>query len=201
MYPHNGYFFTFDVMKLLLTLTLLLSLSTRTIEERKMVWYYNSGGIKTETLFTDEWLVKSFKQFNEDGTVLLEVEYDSVFSKYNYLDKTDPAWEFNKRIGTMPVGQVSGNTLYRGQQCVVHYICFSNTGQQFDNSFQKNMPLEFVVGSPNLLTSFSRGLTKFKPGQYGFLYIPSYLGYGDVQMGNVPPNSDLYYFIQVLPQK
>lgn len=188
-------------MKALITLVLLISFSTQAVEDRKMVWYYKDGTLKTETHFTPTWLVNSFKHNNADGSLFFEVDYDSIFDKHNYLDITDPAWELKKKIGTMPLGGGQGDFVRRGKRYKVHYICFSKTGEQFDNSFKRNMPLDFVIGAPGMLLSFSRGLTEFKPGQYGFLYLPSYLAYGDEQVANVPPNSDLYYFIQVLPQE
>lgn len=56
--------------------------------------------------------------------------------------------------------------------------------------------LEFDMRS--IITGWQEGLTYFREGGKGKLFIPSKLGYGSQQVGNIPANSILIFDIYLL---
>ena len=53
-----------------------------------------------------------------------------------------------------------------------------------------------------LIAGFKEGMLKMKEGDVATLYIPSHLGYGEQGAGSglIPPNADLIFKIEILPQ-
>ena len=54
-----------------------------------------------------------------------------------------------------------------------------------------------TLGLPDVITGFRNGLLKLKNGGKITLYIPPSLGYGNRQVGNIPPNSILIFKIEL----
>ena len=84
----------------------------------------------------------------------------------------------------------------------VHYTGRLVDGTVFDDTRAKGKPAEFAVSK--LIRGLADGLGFLKPGGRAVFYIPPSLGYGNMQVGNIPPFSGLIFdveLIEVLPPK
>lgn len=82
----------------------------------------------------------------------------------------------------------------------VHYTGRLVDGTVFDDTRAKGKPAEFAVSK--LIRGLIDGLGFIQPGGRAVLYIPPSLGYGNMQVGNIPPFSGLIFdveLIEVLP--
>jgi FKBP-type peptidyl-prolyl cis-trans isomerase FkpA len=76
---------------------------------------------------------------------------------------------------------------------VVDYKGSLLNGTVFDESTNA---VEFQLNG--LITGFQIAVSLLKPGGEGIFYIPSQLGYGDQQVGDIPPNSILIFEIELV---
>jgi FKBP-type peptidyl-prolyl cis-trans isomerase len=70
------------------------------------------------------------------------------------------------------------------------------SGKIFDSSFQRGEPVDFTLGK--LIPAWIEALQRMRPGDEWTLYVPPALGYGDRDLGEIPPNSVLVFRIQLL---
>ena len=85
-----------------------------------------------------------------------------------------------------------------GDYVKVNYVGRLLNGKEFDRS-DPNDPFVFQIGYRQVILGWDKGISLFKVGSKGTLYVPSHLGYGRAGAGKViPPNSDLIFEIEVL---
>ncbi len=99
-----------------------------------------------------------------------------------------------------------GAEVAKGQKVSVNYTGKLLNGKMFDSNTDPSkghvQPFEFNVGAGNVIPGWDEGLTYFKKGTQGTLYIPSTLGYGPRGSGpDIGPNSVLVFDIEVLDIK
>lgn len=85
-----------------------------------------------------------------------------------------------------------------GQTVSVHYLgrLKDENGKEFNN-FTSGRPIEFKLGQ--VVPGWIEGLQTMKVGGKRNLWIPSKLGYGPAgKPPSIPPNSDLYFEIELL---
>lgn len=85
-----------------------------------------------------------------------------------------------------------------GQTVSVHYLGRLNdeNGKEF-NTFTTGRPVEFKLGQ--VVPGWNEGLQTMKVGGKRSLWIPSKLAYGPAgRPPSIPPNSDLYFEIELL---
>ncbi|MFA5618878.1 MAG: peptidylprolyl isomerase [Weeksellaceae bacterium] len=93
----------------------------------------------------------------------------------------------------------SGALPQNGDQLKVHYTLRLSDGSKLDSSFDRNEPLTVVVGQTQLIQGWMEALTMFKKGTKVLLIVPPELGYGEQGAGGlIPPNSTLYFDMEVL---
>lgn len=78
----------------------------------------------------------------------------------------------------------------------VHYRGTLLDGTEFDSSYKRNEPAEFVVG--RLIPGWIEALQIMKEGDKFEIYVPANLGYGPGGTGNIPPNSTLKFEMELL---
>lgn len=117
--------------------------------------------------------------------------------------------ETGKPITTTPSGLKyvdlapgTGATIKTGDDVVVKYTGTLVDGTVFDAS-EKHPPgtFEYVQGVTSLIPGWTEGTSTMKPGGKRKLIIPPNLGYGDRDMGVIPPNSTLIFTIEVVSVK
>jgi FKBP-type peptidyl-prolyl cis-trans isomerase FkpA len=102
----------------------------------------------------------------------------------------------------------------RGQFVSVDYVGKLLDGTVFDTSidsiarvagiYNENrtyQPFSFQLGSGSVIAGWDIGLPFFEEGGYGYLIIPSYLGYGSRTTASIPPNTVLYFEINLIDVK
>jgi FKBP-type peptidyl-prolyl cis-trans isomerase len=84
----------------------------------------------------------------------------------------------------------------------VTYIGYLTTGQIFDQSRVDNtgalQPLEFTLGSGQLIPGFEQGVNGMKVGGERRIIIPPSLGYGNQAQGSIPANSVLVFDVKLV---
>ncbi len=69
-------------------------------------------------------------------------------------------------------------------------------GQVFDSSYARNEPATYPL--PKLVPAWQMAVPMMHKGDTWMLYVPPALGYGERDMGEIPPNSVLVFKIQLL---
>ena len=101
------------------------------------------------------------------------------------LEKTDV------KVGT------GTETAALGDRLTVHYTGTLKDGTKFDSSVDKGKPFELTLGQ-NLIEGWNQGIVGMKVGGKRKLVVPPARGYGAQDKGNIPPNSTLYFDIELL---
>ncbi len=95
----------------------------------------------------------------------------------------------------------TGKQAIPGKEVSVHYTGKLIDGMVFDSSFKRNQPLNFVLGSGEVIAGLDEGVAKMKKGGKARLVIPSIIAYGEKQIGPIPPFSTLIFEIELLDVK
>ena len=94
------------------------------------------------------------------------------------------------------VGQ--GREASKGAKITVDYEGFLETGQKFDSSLDRGRPFSFVLGSGKVIKGWDQGLMGMKEGGKRTLHIPAELAYGARAIGQIPPNSNLIFHVNLI---
>jgi FKBP-type peptidyl-prolyl cis-trans isomerase FkpA len=71
------------------------------------------------------------------------------------------------------------------------------TDTLFDSNLSASRAFIFEAGTGTVIKGWDEGITKFRKGEEGYLYIPSVLAYRNLAQGKIPANSSLRFFIRV----
>lgn len=83
-----------------------------------------------------------------------------------------------------------------GQEVSVHYVGVAwSTGKQFDASWDRNEPFEFILGQGQVITGWDRGVAGMRVGGRRRLTIPPDLGYGARGAGGVIKGGETLVFV------
>jgi peptidylprolyl isomerase len=88
-----------------------------------------------------------------------------------------------------------------GAELQVHYYGMLEDGTVFDASRDRGSAFGFRVGDHQVIRGWEDGLLGMRVGGRRRLVIPAALGYGDRGAGPIPPNSTLYFEIELLGLK
>jgi FKBP-type peptidyl-prolyl cis-trans isomerase len=87
-------------------------------------------------------------------------------------------------------------------EVVIHYTGYLLDGTKFDSSYDKQEPLEFVLGASRIIKGWQQSVSEMSVGSKYTFYIPSTLAYGEVGLGEiVGPNEVVVYDIELLEIK
>lgn len=78
----------------------------------------------------------------------------------------------------------------------VHYVGTLTDGTQFDSSIDRGEPATFPLGG--VIPGWTEGLQYMKEGGTAVFFIPANLAYGNRDLGTIPPNSTLIFWVQLL---
>lgn len=85
----------------------------------------------------------------------------------------------------------------KGQRVKVNYGGWLQSGKIFDSSYSRNEPFIFNLGG-GVITGWNMMVAEMTRGQVLVVKIPPGLAYGRRDLGSIPPNSTLYFQIELL---
>lgn len=96
----------------------------------------------------------------------------------------------------------AGNAPKRGDRVAVHYVGRLENGKEFDNSLKRGKPIEFLLGTGQVIPGWDEGIGLMNVGGKATLIIPPDLGYGSRGAGGViPPNATLIFDVELVDIK
>lgn len=91
-----------------------------------------------------------------------------------------------------------GKEVKKGALITAHYRGQLEDGTEFDSSYEKGRPFQTVLSQKKVIKGWFLGIQGMKEGGKRKLWVPAELGYGERQVGKIPPNSDLYFEIELI---
>ena len=99
----------------------------------------------------------------------------------------------------------SGAMTKAGDYAEVHYTgwvydrkAHDHKGLRFDSSYDRNKTIEFKIGAKQVIRGWDEGLVGMKTGGRRTLIIPSDMAYGARGVGEIPPDSDLLFEVELI---
>ena len=92
----------------------------------------------------------------------------------------------------------NGATPSRGDRVSVHYKGALVDGTVFDSSFERNQPIEFLLGEGQVIPGWDEGIQLLRVGDKARFILPPELAYGSRGAGGViPPNAVLVFDVSL----
>jgi peptidylprolyl isomerase len=85
-----------------------------------------------------------------------------------------------------------------GDRITVNYVGTLENGEKFDSSYDRGQPLPIQIGIGMVIKGWDEGVMTMRVGGKRKLIIPPQLGYGQRNMGTIPPNSTLIFEVELL---
>lgn len=94
------------------------------------------------------------------------------------------------------IRQGEGNNPKPTDKVTVHYRGTLVNGKVFDSSYDRGAPATFELG--RLIPGWVEGIQLMNKGAKFMFFIPPKLGYGDRDLGDIPPNSMLIFEVELI---
>ncbi|MGL4315049.1 MAG: FKBP-type peptidyl-prolyl cis-trans isomerase [Pseudomonas sp.] len=91
-----------------------------------------------------------------------------------------------------------GKEALKGALITTQYRGWLEDGSEFDSSYSRGKPFQCVIGTRRVIQGWDQGLMGMRVGGKRKLLVPAHLGYGERQVGAIPPNSNLIFEIELL---
>ena len=101
-------------------------------------------------------------------------------------------------LGIEDIAEGAGPAAAPGHRVAVHYDGRLLDGTPFDSSRERGRPFAFTLGRGQVIRGWEIGVEGMKAGGRRRLTIPPELGYGDRDLGIIPPNSTLVFDVELL---
>lgn len=99
-------------------------------------------------------------------------------------------------IEDIKVGE--GEEVHGGDYVIIHYVGTLTDGTKFDSSYDRGKPFKTRIGVGQVIDGWEMGIPGMKVGGKRKLTIPPNLGYGDKDIGVIPPNSTLLFEVELI---
>ena len=101
-------------------------------------------------------------------------------------------------LGIEDIAEGAGPAAAPGHRVAIHYDGRLLDGTPFDSSRERGRPFAFTLGRGQVIRGWEIGVEGMKAGGRRRLTIPPELGYGDRDLGIIPPNSTLVFDVELL---
>jgi len=140
--------------------------------------WYKKGQKEFEVTYKDGDLISS-KCWDEEGKKCQEKLFDELV------------------IEDIIVGE--GTMVEKNSIITVNYTGWLGDGTKFDSSLNPGRsPFRFTVGAGQVIQGWDEGIPGMRVGGKRKLIIPPSMGYGNQNMGAIPPNSTLIFEVDLL---
>jgi len=96
----------------------------------------------------------------------------------------------------------TGTIATAGKEVSVQYTGWLTGGKEFDSSLDSGEPIQFVLGTAQVIKGWDEGIAGMKVGGKRQLKIPPQLGYGARGAGSaIPPNATLIFDVELVGVK
>ncbi|MBP7831870.1 MAG: FKBP-type peptidyl-prolyl cis-trans isomerase [Candidatus Pacebacteria bacterium] len=102
------------------------------------------------------------------------------------------------KLKTVTTVEGSGAESKLGDKVTVNYTGTLTNGTVFDSSIPRGEPFMFTLGEGRVIQGWELGVLGMKVGEKRTLTIAPELGYGDANLGTIPPNSTLIFEVELL---
>jgi|SRR3989338_811584 len=92
----------------------------------------------------------------------------------------------------------TGDIAEDGNFVHVHYRGTLPDGTEFDSSYKRGVPFGFELGKGRVIQGWDLGVLGMRVGERRRLTIAPELGYGDRDLGTIPPNSTLIFEVELM---
>ena len=153
--------------------------------------------VKVDEAMTEE----AFQQKREAEAAALQQASKDAFAAY--LDENGITAEPTES-GLIYVCTKPGkgrNKPMANQMVKVHYTGRLLDGTVFDSSIERGEPIEFSLGSHQVIPGWDEGIAMMTKGEKGILYIPYDLAYGPRDLGVIPAYSNLVFEMELVDFK
>ncbi|MDX1470382.1 MAG: peptidylprolyl isomerase [Flavobacteriaceae bacterium] len=160
----------------------------------------------------------------EEAKRMAEEQNAKMQLNMEMAEKKKPTLDGYKEKGkTLPSGLIAyfiergeGKQAQQGDKVLVNYEGYYTDGRLFDTSFEdvaeqhgilssmkqnsnmyRPMPMEISPDAP-MIPGFKEAVAMMKVGDKAFFYIPSHLAFGEAGRGEIPPNTDLIFLLQLV---
>jgi len=105
-----------------------------------------------------------------------------------------------KQLETRDIKEGAGPAVKAGDSVSMDYVGVSySTKKEFDNSYDRGQPFEFVLGEGSVIAGWDEGIVGMKVGGQRELIIPPDKGYGaQGSPPNIKPNETLVFIVNLL---
>jgi FK506-binding nuclear protein len=110
--------------------------------------------------------------------------------------KTDKLDNFKVEIKDEKIGE--GPEAKPGDTLTVLYTGTLKNGTQFGSNKSSGKPYTFLLGAGEVIKGWDQGMVGMKKGGIRTLIVPPELGYRDQKKGEIPPNSELTFKVELL---
>jgi len=108
---------------------------------------------------------------------------------------------FSDGIYFVPTGEGKGNFAQKGQAVLVHYVGKFIDGKEFDNTYKRKQPLDFILGQADqVIKGMEIGISKMKRGGKAKIIIPSQFAFGKNGSSNglIPPKTTVIFEVELI---
>ena len=121
-----------------------------------------------------------------------------VFSCTSIIKNSDNLSE-NESIEILSEVYGLGDKIKNHYKISVHYVGTLEDGTEFDNSYKRNQPFKFQIGTRVVIPGWEIALMGMQVGGKKKFKVPPSLAYGNSGAGDlIPPNSSLIFDVEII---